>query len=56
MQEILFKISYFERGLTKTLNQKGLGTSDQSLFRLQHKFTKISLLVIYFQAKFDGVI
>ena len=26
--------------------QKGLGTSDQSLFRLQNKFTKISLLVI----------
>ena len=27
--------------------QKGLGTSDQSLFRLQNKFTKISLLDIY---------
>ena len=26
--------------------QKGLGTSDQSFFRLQNKFTKISLLVI----------
>ena len=36
--------------------QKGLGTSDQSLFRLQNKFTKNSLLVIYYQAKFDGVI
>ena len=36
--------------------QKGLGTSDQSLFRLQIKFTKISLLVIYYQNKFDGVI
>ena len=36
--------------------QKGLGTSDQSLFRLQIKFRKISLLVIYYQNKFDGVI
>ena len=34
-------------------NQKGLGTSDQSLFRLQNKFTKISLLVTYYQTKFD---
>ena len=36
--------------------QKGLGTSDQSLFRLQNKFKKSSLLVIYYQTKFDGVI
>ena len=36
--------------------QKGPETSDQSLFRLQNKFTKISLLVIYYQTKFDGVI
>ena len=36
--------------------KKGLGTSDQSLFRLQNKFTKISLLVIYYQAKFNGII
>ena len=36
--------------------QKGLRTIDQSLFRLQNKFTEISLLVIYYQAKFDGVI
>ena len=36
--------------------QKGLGTTDQSLFRLQNKFTEISLLVIYYEAKFDGVI
>ena len=27
--------------------QKGLGTSDQLLFRLQNKFRKIPLLVIY---------
>ena len=36
--------------------QKGLGTSDQSLFRLQNRFKKISFLVIYYQTKFDGVI
>ena len=35
--------------------QKGIGTSDQSLFRLQNKFKKNSLLVIYYQTKFDGV-
>ena len=34
--------------------QKGLGTSDQSLFRLQNKF--FSLLVRYYQTKLDGVI
>ena len=36
--------------------QKGIGTSDQSLFSLRSKFKKISLLVIYYQTKFDGVI
>ena len=36
--------------------QKGSGTSDHLLFRLQKKFTKISLLVIYYLTKFDGVI
>ena len=36
--------------------QKGPETSDQSLFRLQNQFTKISLLVIYYPTKFDGVI
>ena len=36
--------------------QKGLGTSDQLLFRLRSKFTKLSLLVIYYLPKFDGVI
>ena len=35
--------------------QKGLGTSDQSLIRLQDKFKKNYLLVIYYQIKFDGV-
>ena len=76
MQEILFKIRYFERGLSKTFkkntfffllnpvpfngqsyqNQKGPGTSDQSLTRLKNKFTKIYLLVIYYLTKFDGII
>ena len=36
--------------------QKWLVTSDQSLFRLQNKRKKMSLLVIYYQTKFDGVI
>ena len=76
MQEILLKIRYFDRGLSKTFKkvkffflsnpvpfygqsyqkQKGPGTSDQLLFSLQNKFTKISLLVTYYLTKFDGVI
>ena len=36
--------------------QKGPGTSDQSLFRLQHKFRKLPLSVIYYLTKFDDVI
>ena len=36
--------------------QEGPGTSDKSLFRLKKKFTKISLLVIYYLIKFDAVI
>ena len=36
--------------------KKGPGTSDQSLFRLRSKFTKISLLVMYYLTKIDGVI
>ena len=38
------------------LKQKGPGTSDQSLFRLQNKFRKIPLLVIYYLNKFDDII
>ena len=38
------------------LKQKGSGTSDQSLFRLQNKFRKIHLLVIYSLIKFDDII
>ena len=36
--------------------QKGPGTSDQSLFRLQNKFRKIPLLVMCYLTKFDDVI
>ena len=36
--------------------QKEPGTSDQSLFRLQNKFRKIPLLVIYYLTKFDDII
>ena len=36
--------------------QKGPGTSDQSLLRLQKKFRKIPLLVTYYLTKFDDVI
>ena len=36
--------------------QKGPRASDQSLFKLRNKFTKISLLLIYYLNKFDGVI
>ena len=35
--------------------QKGPGTSNQSLFRLQNKFRKIPLLVIYYHNKFDDI-
>ena len=77
MQEILFKMRYFERDYQKPLKkllllfflsnlvsfngqsykkQKRLGTSDKSLFRLQIMFAKIPLLVIYYQAKFNGII
>ena len=38
------------------LKQKGSGTRHLLLFRLRNKFTKISLLVIYYLTKFDGVI
>ena len=37
-------------------NQKGTGTSDQSLFRLRNKFRKIPLLVMYYLPKFDDAV
>ena len=67
-QEIILKIRYFERGFSKSLKkasipfngqsyqkQKGPGTSNQSLFRLQNKFRKIPLLVIYYLTMFDDI-
>ena len=36
--------------------QKGSGTTDQSLFRLRNKFTKIPLLVMYYLTNFDDII
>ena len=36
--------------------QKGPGTSNQSLFRLQNKFRKIPLSVIYYLTKLDDLI
>ena len=35
--------------------QKGPRTSHQSLFRLQNKFRKVPLLVLYYLTKFDDV-
>ena len=36
--------------------QKGPGTSDQLFFRLQNKFQKICLLVMYYLTKFDDAL
>ena len=36
--------------------QKGPRTSDQLLFRLQNKFRKIPLLVMYYLTKFGDII
>ena len=36
--------------------QKGPGTSDQSLSRLQNKFRKTYLLVMHYLTKFDDVV
>ena len=49
-----FQPSLFQT--TKLSKTKGPGTSSYSLFRLLNKFTKMSLLVIYYLTKFDGVI
>ena len=60
IQEILLRIGYFERDYQKAIKnpvsfngkdcekQKESGTSDQWLFRLQVKFRKIPLLVMYY--------
>ena len=36
--------------------QKGSGTRNLLIFRLRNKFTKVSLSVIYYLTRFDGVI
>ena len=50
---LLNPVSFNEQSRQK---QKEPGTSDQSLYRLQNKFRKIPLLVIYYLTKFDDVI
>ena len=42
--------------MNKLQKTKGTGTIDQSLFRLQNKFRKIALLVLYCLTKFDDII
>ena len=70
MQEIILRLRYFERRLSALFflsnpvpfngysyqKQKGPGTSDQLLSRLPNKFRNITLLVMYYLTKFDGVI
>ena len=50
---LLNPVTFNEQSYQK---QKGPGTSNQSLFRLQNKFRKIPLLVIYYLTKFDDII
>ena len=45
-------VPFNERNYQK---EKGSGTSDQSLFRLQNKFKNINLLFIYYLTKFDDI-
>ena len=64
MQEVLVKIRYIERGLSKSLKKfplmdkvKGdlkLLSSCSSVYK--NKLTKISLLLMYYLTKFHGVI
>ena len=71
MQEIILKEDYQKASKKLTIfflsnpvpfngqsyqKQKGPGTSNQSLFRLQSKFRKIPLLVIHYLTKFDDII
>ena len=72
MREIILKIRYFERGLSKSLNHfdfvfsfepvpfNGQNYQKQKEARtsdqLQNKSRKITLLVIYYFPKFDVVI
>ena len=60
MQEIILKDilkeDYQRQNRQNNQKQKGPGTSDQSLFRLQNKFRKVHSLVMYYLTKFDDVI
>ena len=60
MQEIILKDilkeDYQRQNRQNNQKQKGPGTSDQSLFRLQNKFRKVPLLVMYYLTKSDDVI
>ena len=56
MQEIILKEDYQRQNRQNNQKQKGPGTSDQSLFRLQNKFRKVHSLVMYYLTKFDDVI
>ena len=63
MQEIILKVSTFFFLLNPVpfnrqiyQKQKGPGTSDQSLFRLQNNFRKIPSLFMYYLTNFDNVI
>ena len=51
---LLNLVPFIEQDHGKKKN--GSGTSDQSLFRLQNKFRKIPLLVMYYLTKFDDAI
>ena len=61
-EKALRKVTFFSLANPVPFNrqnfqkQEGPGTSDQSLFRLQNKFDKTFLLVMYYLTKFDDVI
>ena len=52
---LFFLLNLFSFNRQNYQKQKWYGTSDQSLFKLQKKFKNIPLFVIYYPAKFDGV-
>ena len=51
-QKALKKVTFNRQNYQK---QKGPGTRDQPLFRLQNKFRKSPLLVTYYLTEFDDV-
>ena len=56
VRKVNFILSFEPVSFNGQNHKKGSGTSDQSLFRLQNKFRKTPLLVMYYLAKFDDVI